>query len=79
MFLKRSTIDFIKFVYENKTISKSENPFFGYYMHIWYLRDLGLIKENGMNERGQKIWSLNEKGVEVAKKLKEIEEMVFNG
>jgi len=78
MFLKRTTIEFIKYVYENKGISKSQNPFFGYYLHISYLSNLGLIQENGMNEKNQKIWILNEKGMEVAKRLKEIEEMVFS-
>jgi len=79
MFLKRTIIEFINFMYENKGITKSENPFFGYYISIWYLRDLGLIRENGVNEKNQKIWVLTQKGNDVAKKLKEIEEMVFHG
>lgn len=78
MFLKKNTIDFIGFIYENKRITKSDNPFFGYYLHISYAKHLGLIKENGVNDKNQKEWILTDKGNEVAKRLKEIEEMVFN-
>ena len=79
MNLRKSTIDFMIFMYENKgKITKAENPFFGYYLQLWYLRDKGLAKECGLSDKGQKIWTLTPLGVEVAKRFKEIEELIEN-
>jgi DNA-binding PadR family transcriptional regulator len=56
---------------------KSQSIFkgFGYYMMIWALRDDGLIKLNGYTKDREKIWSLTERGLAVAKNLKKIKEL----
>ena len=76
---RRSTIEFIIWMYDTKKVTKSECPFFGFYLHVWHLRDMGLVKENGLNDKNQKIWELTPLGREIAKKFKEIEEMMING
>jgi predicted transcriptional regulator len=64
-------------MYDSKKVTKSDCPFFGFYIHIWSLRDMGIVKENGLNSNNQKIWLLTDKGNQIAKRFKEIEEMML--
>jgi hypothetical protein len=73
---RRSTIEFIIWMYDSRKVTKSDCPFFGFYIHIWGLRDMGIVKEDGLNDKNQKIWKLTSIGIEIAKRFKEIEEMV---
>ena len=34
----------------------------GFYINVWFLRDEGLVKENGSDSRNRKRWCLTDKG-----------------
>lgn len=58
----------------NGVTVNSQNVFtpLAFRLNIWYLNDLGLVKEDGYNNNREKIWKLTDKGKEITKHLIEI-------
>ena len=78
MQLSSKIIELIEFIYESGHVTKSTRPFLSkirYYDNIWYLRDCGIVAENGLTDDLQKKWILTEKGLKVAEHLKIISEL----
>lgn len=60
--------------------SKSQRTYtpFAFYLNIGFLKNNGLVFENGTDKNNRKVWRLTEKGKKFVKHLKAIEE-VLNG
>jgi predicted transcriptional regulator len=75
MKLTPKVIDFMIYVLEKGSITKSTQDFysfpFQYYTMVWYLRDMGILEIDGVDESNQKIWVLTERGKKLARLLKE--------
>jgi len=44
----------------------------GYYAITWKLREKGIIRENGRDNRNQKVFVLTENGLEIVKDIKDM-------
>jgi hypothetical protein len=73
--IKGKIFDLIKFMYNNKRVTKKDYPIIGFHIYVWSLRDMGLAVEKGTDNR-KKIWVLTDKGKEVAKMLIDLEKVV---
>jgi len=78
--LTRKVQDFLLYIYEKGQITRKTQPFYtfsmSYYMMISYLKNLGLIVQNGFTENNEKIWVLSEKGKRVCSLLKKIRKLM---
>lgn len=85
MEITKRILDFIEHIHDKGYVSKSTKPFLSkirYYNHIWYLRDNGIIVENGVIEPfNQKKWVLTDRGKKIALCIKELKKLceVNNG
>lgn len=74
--LNRTIIEIIKYLSLYGKLTKKNRPSnlsgITFYMSMWYLRDKGIIKCNGVYNRS-KIWVLTEKGKEFAEIIKKLE------
>jgi DNA-binding PadR family transcriptional regulator len=65
--------------YEKKLVTaRDQNTYspFAFYLNIIYLKDKGLVAENGTNEKNRKEWRLTKKGKIMIEKVMEIEEIL---
>lgn len=69
--------DYLIFIYGKKKIRKSTQPLdvIRYYFMTGYLREQGMIQENGF-EHNQKVWVLTPKGLRLCKLLVEMKKIV---
>ena len=74
-------MNFILVIYKNGYIKRSLQSYdpVRYYTMIYYLRSNGLIYHDGNDERNQKVWKLTDKGLKVAKIIKELKEILDEG
>jgi hypothetical protein len=74
-------IDFVIHIHNiGGKVTKKEQHLFAlqYYALIWHLRDNNLVIQDGMNNKGEKVWKLTENGEKLAKLFIQIKE-IFNG
>jgi hypothetical protein len=78
--LSPPTIDILLGLYRKGTITNSKSGLYRmtFYPIIWYLKDRGIVKCNGVEGKNEKIWILTDKGKQVAFHLCEILK-IFNG
>jgi len=80
--LSKQLIDFLILIKKKGSITKrTQNMFrgFGYYLAMWRFRDEGLVYNNGVNNRNEKVWKLTKKGQQLAElyeKRDEIEKKI---
>lgn len=63
-------------------VNKQTRPFLlklTYYNYLWFCRDLGLIKCDGIENNNEKRWILTEKGKDLVNHLKEMEKILDVG
>jgi hypothetical protein len=82
--LSDTLIEFLLQFKKKGSITKKTQTMFsglGYYLAIWRLRDDGLILNDGITNRNEKVWRLTERGRDIIQLLekrvsveKEIEE-----
>jgi predicted transcriptional regulator len=75
--LTKKVMDYLLLFLDKKQITKSNQPLdqVRYYFMISYLKNNGLIVQNGFHEN-QKIWVLSEKGYKIAQLIKKIYEVM---
>jgi len=69
LYLTPKVMQYLIHAYREGTIRKKTCPIKGmtFYTMTWHLRDLGLIKDNGLySDSNEKVWILTEKGKHVA-------------
>lgn len=78
--LNQRMIKLLLHIKKNGFVMKDTRPFLSalrYYNYLWALRDMSLIECNGVDKNTQqKKWVLSEKGIDVAGKLKNIEDLI---
>jgi len=82
--LRERDINFLIELLEKKRVTKRDQRSypnsFAFYLATWSLKDMGLIKQDGIDNKRRIIWTLTEKGERIAKILKQlVEEMSKNG
>jgi len=74
--LTEKDIKFLIELLEKKRLTKKEQTAYvsplAYYLGTWALRDAGLIRTDGLDQRRRNIWVLTEKGEKIAKLLKQL-------
>lgn len=65
--LTRNIMDYLELFIKRKSVTKSTQPLdpIRYYFMLGYLRQYGLIQEDGF-DRNQKVWVLSKKGKKLA-------------
>jgi len=78
MKLSYKNLEIMKIIDKYNYVVRSKQKFYstlGYNLAIWFLRDIGIIEENGINKRREKRWIFTEKGRKIMNHLKEIEKL----
>jgi hypothetical protein len=78
--LKEKDIELLLQIEKKGKVTKKSSEYGGlqYYMSVWRLRDLGLIKVKYTDVINQKVWELNTKGKEIVLHIKAIKEIIEN-
>jgi hypothetical protein len=79
MTLRKTDVAFILTVFKKGITTRDDHRDFGlltYYVKTARLKDLGLIKTDGVDERNRKKWCLTEEGIEISKHYAEIEKIL---
>jgi hypothetical protein len=78
--LKEKDIELLLQIEKRGKVTKKSSEYGGlqYYMSVWRLRDLGLIKVKYTDATNQKVWELNTKGKETVAHIKAIREIIEN-
>jgi hypothetical protein len=79
--LKEKEIKLLIDMVKNEFATVKSTHYIGaeFYGSIWKLRDMGLAKVDGVNERSQKIWKLTDFGKRIAVHFMEIEKILEGG
>jgi hypothetical protein len=66
---------FVLHCFKKGFITRKSSDIFGFYMMCSYLRNNEMVYNDGMTSenKGEKIWKLTPKGVELAKKFQQLE------
>ena len=72
MRLTDKIIEVLLYMKKYGKITKNEYKRFGFYILMWYLRDNGIAWNDGVDERGMKVWKLTPKGQKIAELIEEL-------
>jgi len=76
----RDDVDFLIELLKKGELTRREQTSYKnsqrFYVGTWFLKDVGLIKLKGINERRQNIYVLTQKGKEIAELLLRIEKIL---
>jgi hypothetical protein len=78
--LTKKVMDYLLLFLNKRQITKDNQPFdqVRYYFMLGYLRNYGLIVQNGFQEN-QKVWVLSARGYKIARLVKKINEVMTAG
>ena len=78
MLINKNLIELLKLMKNQRVSRKSQKIYkssLGYFLAMRYLRERGLVKEDGIEDR-EKYWTLSEKGKKLLKHVEEIEKLI---
>jgi len=78
MLINKNLIDLLKLMKQRRISRKSQKIYkstLGYFIAMRYLREKGLVQEDGIEDR-EKYWTLSEKGKKLVKLIEEVEKIL---